>query len=174
VEDIMARKSSGAQRPRRRKASQHAAPRPPSVRSGTRGGALNPFEPMERLAKAFMPFGWFMPWLEVRTPRMDIIESERAVVIRAECPGVDKKALNIEVGDHSVTIEGSAHHESVDDNGAYFRSEITRGSFSRTVTLPAPVDRAKARADFKDGMLIVTLPKADLHKAGTVKVGRID
>jgi HSP20 family protein len=168
----MAKKSSGAQGARKRKAPQREPQRQASQNSEIRGAALNPFEPMERLARAFMPFGWFMPWLELRTPKMDIIENERAVVIKAECPGVDKNALNVEVSDNSLTIEGSTHHESTDDKDAYLRTEIAHGNFSRTISLPAPVDRAKAKADFKDGILIITLPKAD--RTGSVKVGRID
>lgn len=173
----MAKKSSVGRRvQKQRKGAEHGreqvAQRRSETHSQTRVGALNPFEPMERLAKAFVPFGWFMPWLDIRMPKMDVIDHLEEVVVKAELPGVDKKALNVEVGDNSVTIEGSTHEEATEERSAYYRSEITRGTFSRTVTLPVAVDGSKAKADFKDGMLIVTLPK--LNKPGGVKVGRID
>lgn len=168
----MAKKSTAARRaPKRSKSAE--ANRPVAQHVETRGAALNPFEPMERLARAFMPFGWFMPWLEARTPKMDVIDEPGEIVVMAEVPGADKKAINVEVGDDSVTIQGSMHQESTEKRAAYYRAEISHGTFSRTVTLPGPVDGSKATADFKDGMLIIKLPKVK-KPGGPLKVGRID
>ena len=75
---------------------------------------------------------------------------------------------DISVSDSTVTIKGESRHEEKKEDGEYFRSEITRGAFSRTVALPTDVDASKARASFGNGMLNLQLPKK--QKAKRVKV----
>lgn len=90
--------------------------------------------------------------------------------MRAEVPGVKKEDLDVSTTDNTVTIKGSTRHEEKEEKGDYYRSEITRGSFSRTVALPSEVDSAKAKARYKDGILELTLPKVNKSKRRTVKV----
>jgi HSP20 family protein len=85
-------------------------------------------------------------------------------------PGVEKKDLDISVGEDSVTIKGSTSKEEKEEKGDYYRREISRGSFIRTVALPATVDGTKAKASFKDGMLELTLPKTEKAKRHSVKL----
>ena len=74
------------------------------------------------------------------------------------------------MGDDSVTIRGETRKETKEEKGDYHRCEISHGSFSRTVALPAAVDGAKAAAIFKDGILELTLPKVQATKRHKIAV----
>jgi len=138
----------------------------------------NPFEEMERMFDQYLHGGWLHPWSvfreaalpDIRFPKVDVVDREDEVVVKAEIPGVDKKDINVTVGDDSVTIKGATCHEQKEEDGDYYRCEISRGSFSRNVALPARVDGSRARADFRDGMLELTLPKVASAKRHTIKV----
>jgi HSP20 family protein len=69
-----------------------------------------------------------------------------------------------------VTIKGQTGHEEKEEKGEYYRCEISRGAFSRTVSLPAEVDADKAAAEFKDGVLEIRLPKLEHAKRRVLKV----
>jgi HSP20 family protein len=134
--------------------------------------AANPFEPMERFMQAFMPFAWLRPWMTMPpTPKLDVIDRDGAVLVRAEVPGVQKSRLEVEASDMAVTIKGQVqHHETREDADRYRIAETSRGTFERTVRLPTDVDSTKARATFKDGVLEVLLPKVDRSRAHHVKL----
>jgi len=146
------------------------------------GRALSPFEEMDRLFDNFMnrrwlsPLRWEMPSMtdlglhEMKVPRVDVVDRENEVLVRAEVAGVKKEDLDISVSEHSVTIKGKTSHEEKEEKGDYFRSEISRGSFSRTVALPGDVDTNNAKAVFNDGILEMTIPKAEKSKRKSVKV----
>lgn len=133
--------------------------------------ALSPFEQMERemnrAFEGFFPRGWLHPlrwdwpaWPEaVNVPRVDVLERDEDVVVRAELPGIDKKNIDISVTEASVTIKGSSETREEKKEGDYHRSEIRRGAFARTLALPCAVDSEKVKAAFKDGILEITLPK---------------
>ncbi len=144
--------------------------------------ALSPFEEMDRLFDSFFWHGWMRPWrlewptfpelraLEGKLPKVDVVDRESDILVRAEVPGVEKKDLEVSVTENAVTIKGSTRHEEQEERGDYYRKEISAGSFIRTVALPAEVDGSKAKADFKDGMLELVLPKVEKSKRHTVKV----
>ncbi|HYQ93081.1 MAG TPA: Hsp20/alpha crystallin family protein [Candidatus Competibacteraceae bacterium] len=145
--------------------------------------ALSPIEDIERMFDNFFrrgflrPFHWDWPsWselaapLEEKLPRVDVIDRDEAVVVRAEVPGVDKDNLEVTLSDNTITIKGSTSHEEKEEKGNYYRCEISQGSFARTVALPADVDGSKAKASFKDGLLEVTLPKVTPAQRHTIKV----
>jgi HSP20 family protein len=145
--------------------------------------ALSPFEDMERMFEGFFPSGWLRParwdwpaWaerampFEGRMPKVDVVDREDEVVIRAELPGVDKKDLDVSMTDNTVTIKGSTRKEEKEEKGDYYRCEISSGSFSRTVTLPAQVDAGKSSARFKDGVLELKVPKKEQAKRRSIKV----
>jgi len=146
--------------------------------------AMNPFEEMERLFEQFMgrswmrPFNWDNPlWsemaksMEVRVPSVDVIDREEEVVVRAEIPGFDKENLEVSLSDDRLTIKGSTRQEKEEkEAGEYTRREMSRGSFTRVVALPANVDGEKARASFKDGVLEMTLPKLKPSKRTRINV----
>jgi HSP20 family protein len=144
--------------------------------------ALSPFEEMDRMFDQYFRRSWMRPWRfewpsfpelalpEMKLPKVDVVDREAEVVIKAEVPGVEKKDLDISVGEDSVTIKGSTSHEEKEEKGDYYRREISRGAFLRTVALPATVDGSKAKASFKDGMLELTLPKVEKARRHTVKI----
>lgn len=144
--------------------------------------ALSPFEEMDRMFDQYFRRGWMRPWRfdwpslpeaglpDIKAPKVDVIDRENEVVVKAEIPGVEKKDLDISVGEDTVTIKGSTRHEEKEEKGDYYRCEISRGAFSRTVALPATVDGGKARGSFKDGVLELTLPKIEKAKRHSVKV----
>lgn len=146
--------------------------------------ALRPFEEMERLMERltgdFPGRGWLRPWHlewptwaempEFRMPKVDVIDRDEDVLIRAELPGVEKKDLEISTSDTSVTIKATTRHEEKEEEGDFYRCEISRGSFARTVALPAVVDSAKGKASLRDGVLELTLPKVDKAKRHTIAV----
>ncbi len=92
-------------------------------------------------------------------PKVDVLDQDTQIVVRAEVPGIDRENLDISVTDNLVTIRGQSRHEESKEEGAYFRREISQGAFERTVLLPSDVDADKAKATFTDGMLELTLPK---------------
>ena len=145
--------------------------------------ALSPFDEMDRLFESFFPRGWARPFrwerpswgemmapLEGRQPRIDVLDQDERILVRAEVPGVDKKDLDISTTENTVTIRGTSHHEEKEEKGEYYRCEISRGEFSRTVALPGEIDGTKAKATFKDGVLELSLPKVAKSKRHAIKV----
>lgn len=144
---------------------------------------VSPFEAMDRLFESHFPGGWMRPFnmewpswaegkapFEGKTPKVDVIDRDGEVVVKAELPGVDKKDIDLSVTRNSVTIKGTTSHEEKEEKGDYYRCEMSRGSYQRTVMLPADVAEDKAKASFKDGVLELTLPKLETAKRQTVKI----
>ncbi|MFQ5487930.1 MAG: Hsp20/alpha crystallin family protein [Gammaproteobacteria bacterium] len=145
--------------------------------------APSPFEEMDRLFESFFPRNWLRPmrweWpaagelaapFEGRLPKVDVVDRDSDILVRAELPGVDKKDLDISITDNTVTIHATTSREAEEEKGEYYRREITRGSFSRTVALPAEVDADAAKASFKDGILELTVPKVEKAKRRRIEV----
>jgi HSP20 family protein len=144
---------------------------------------MSPFEEMERMFDNYFTRGWLRPFrrewptfpeiaapFEGKTPSVDVIDRDNEVVVKAELPGVDKKDIDISVSQNTVTIKGTTSHEEKEEKGDYYRCEISRGSYSRTLSLPAEVDEEKTKAEFKDGILELTMPKKKKSKRHTIKV----
>ncbi|MFW3615225.1 Hsp20/alpha crystallin family protein [Billgrantia antri] len=141
-----------------------AAPSPASSQD------VSPFRELDRMFDRFLERGWGHPlrWdLPVferlaagsRIPKVDVINRDAEVVIRAELPGMAREDLDVSVTDSTVTIKGESHKETKEENGEYYRCEISHGSVERTVALPCEVDAEKAEARFDNGLLELTLPK---------------
>ena len=109
------------------------------------------------------PFGWERPLAELQAlaPSVDVVDREDEVVVRAEVPGFKKEDIDISVSGTMLTIKGDMKAEKKEEKGDYYRCEIARGAFARTLALPAEVDEAKAKAAMKDGVLELTLPKLE-------------
>ena len=105
-------------------------------------------------------------------PRMDIVEKDDAILIKAEVPGVDKKDINISVKDRVLTIEGEKKNEVVDQNSNYYRTERVFGSFKRQFELPEEVETEKVDAKYENGILTIDLKKREVVKpeAKVIKV----
>lgn len=103
---------------------------------------------------------------------VDISESDDEVFVRAELPGLEKDQIHVEVKDNFLTLSGEKQHRNEHKDRNAHRVESAYGRFSRTVSLPSEVVSEKANASYKNGVLEVTLPKAENAKrrAITVKV----
>lgn len=96
-------------------------------------------------------------------PAVDLEETEDAYVLRGDLPGLDKDKISVTVRDNIVTLEGvrETSSESQDSKKGFYSQERSYGSFARSLNLPGPVDESKISATYKDGVLIVTLPKLE-------------
>ena len=109
-----------------------------------------------------------------RYPLINLYEDKDAVYLEALAPGVDPATLNLSVVGNTLSITGEKRRVAGDVKPeAFHRSERATGKFVRHLQLPVEVDEGKVRADYKDGLLIVTLPKAERAKPKqiTVQVG---
>ncbi|MEN8108675.1 MAG: Hsp20/alpha crystallin family protein [Pseudomonadota bacterium] len=145
---------------------------------------MNPWDDMERWFDEFGRRGWLHPvsweWpkhmealapFEGRMPKVDMVDREHEIVVRAELPGVNKDDMEVTLSEHSVTIEAhTTREEKVEDEGRYYRREMSRGDFQRTLALPTNVDEEKATATFSEGVLELKLPKLEKTPRRTVKV----
>lgn len=140
---------------------------------------FGPFEEMERLFEGFFPRNWLRSqqreeWplmaYEMRVPRIDIVDRDDEIVVRAEIPGVEKKDLEISLNEDMLTIKGGTRQEATEEKGDYYRCEISNGMFARTIALPVSVDADKAKSEFKDGVLKLALPKLENARRRTIKV----
>lgn len=148
---------------------------------GSRG--MSPFGEMERMFENYLSRNWMHPFrmewpsfpkiaapFSGKIPSVDVIDRDNEVIVKAELPGVDKKDIDISVTQNTVTIKGTTSHEEKEEKGDYYRCEMSRGSYSRTLSLPADVDEGKSKAKFKDGILELSLPKLKKSKRHTIKV----
>lgn len=106
-------------------------------------------------------------------PTVDIAETDAAYQIKAELPEVKKEDVKVTVEDGVLTISGERRHETEEKGKTYHRVERSYGSFVRSFTLPDHVDEAGVKAEYKDGVLNLHLPKSEKAKpkAIDVKVG---
>lgn len=144
---------------------------------------MRPFENFDHMLEHFFDRGWMRPlfkdspvWdrfsmFEPRSPRIDMIDRDSEFLIRAEVPGIDRKDLDVSINDNTVTIKGHRETETKEEKGEYYRCEISRGSFARTLPLPSDVDPDKANAIFKDGILELTLPKLKEVRRRKIDIG---
>jgi len=118
------------------------------------------------------PFGRERPLAEFSAlaPSVDVIDREDEVLVRAEVPGFKKEDIDVSVSGTMLTLKGDTKTEEKEEKGDYYRCEITRGAFSRTLALPAEVDESKARASMKDGVLELTLPKVEKSKRRRITI----
>jgi HSP20 family protein len=94
------------------------------------------------------------------TPALDIVEKDSAFEITAELPGLDAKNIELSVSDDVLTIKGEKNEEREEKTKDRYVSERRYGSFRRSVQLPSSVDANKIEANYKSGILTVTLPKS--------------
>jgi HSP20 family protein len=103
-------------------------------------------------------------------PAVDIIENDRAIVLNAELPGIDAKNIEVTVENDVLTLKGERHVEKEAKKENFHRMERAYGVFTRSFALPAHVDKANVTADFKDGLLTVTVPRSAAATARVIEV----
>jgi HSP20 family protein len=103
-------------------------------------------------------------------PKVDIYETKDAICVRAELPGVDKAAVNVEVKDGVLTLRGERKLEKEVKEENYHRIERSYGTFHRSFSLPSSVDEEKVTARMNDGVLEVDLPKKEQAKPKQIRI----
>lgn len=103
-------------------------------------------------------------------PAIDVAEKDDAVLVRAEVPGCTPEDIEISVYGNTLTLSGEKKESHEDKHDGYYHLESTYGSFRREIPMPAEVDADKIEAVVKNGVLSVTLPKAEKSKAVKVQV----
>jgi HSP20 family protein len=106
------------------------------------------------------------PW----TPIVDIYETQDSVIIDAELPGMKQSDIEVNVTDNTLTIKGEKKQEKETKEENFYRVERVYGLFSRTFTLPVGVHADKIKATYKDGVLKITLPKAEEVKPKLIPI----
>jgi HSP20 family protein len=103
-------------------------------------------------------------------PTVDIFEKGEDLVIRAEIPGVSKDDIDINVENNTLTIRGERKREEEFKQEQAYRAERIYGSFLRTFSLPRTVDSSRISASYRDGVLELTLPKAEEAKPKKIQI----
>jgi HSP20 family protein len=110
-------------------------------------------------------------WLtRAMKPSFDMAETDAAIEIKMDVPGMDAKDIDIQVNGSLLTISGERKEEEEEKGKTFHRVERRYGSFSRSMTLPCAVNEDKVFAEYKEGVLTVTLPKTEDSKAHKIKV----
>ncbi len=142
------------------------------------------FDELERMFGHLAPRGWLRPfqwdlpgWAEAignegKLPRVDVIDQEDTLLVRAELPGASKDDIDVTISDNLLTISSQTRKETTkEEKGKYQRREIYQGSYSRSLMLPVDVDGDKAKAEFKDGILELRFPKLEKAKRRLISIG---
>ena len=128
--------------------------------------------PPRRWMETSGPLGWKWP-LGIdyeRAFRLDVIDRDKELEVRAELPGVEKDDVNVTISGDRLVIEAEREFEEEDEKDDFYRHELGYGKLMRTVALPEEVDAEHIHAELKEGILNVTLPKIRVAEKHTVKV----
>ena len=103
-------------------------------------------------------------------PAVDLFEKDDSFVIKAELAGVDKENITIDLKDGVLTLSGERSYDNEVSEDNYYRRERTYGKFRRAFSLPADVDSDKIKAEFKDGVLQIEVPKPEERKPKQITI----
>ena len=127
-------------------------------------------EQVNRLFEGSLPRRSDQSALTTWAPAVDIYETENELVLKADLPDVNEKDLDIRIESNILTIKGERKFEEKVNEDNYLRIERTYGSFSRSFSLPSTVDNGSIKANYKNGVLTVELPKRAESKPRQVKI----
>ena len=136
----------------------------------------NVLEEFEQIFENFFPQGWLRPFESRKElqfenlPKVDVIDRDDTIVVKAALPGVAKEDLEVSTTPQTVTIRGKTRKETKEEKDEYYRCEISTSDYLRTVPLPASIDETKVKAVFKDGLLELRCPKLESAKRHSVKI----
>jgi HSP20 family protein len=125
--------------------------------------------PLRRASLDIEPF-WRREWALTSAPAVDVVETDTAYEIKADLPGMDEKDVEVHLANGGLTIKGEKQEEKEEKQKDYYLHERHFGSFERSFRMPDGVDAAKIEANFKNGVLTVTLPKTVEAQAAPKKI----
>ncbi|MDQ3890764.1 MAG: Hsp20/alpha crystallin family protein [Actinomycetota bacterium] len=108
---------------------------------------------------------------ETWLPAVDVWETERELVLSFDLPGIPEDKISVELDDDVLTVTGERERTQEHSDERFFRFERRFGTFSRSVTLPAGVNEGEIKADYKDGVLEVRVPKPEEQKPKKIQIG---
>jgi len=120
----------------------------------------SPFAELTRTSQLWS--GW--------TPALDVYEDKESFIVKAELPGMKREDIEVSLHDGALSISGERKSETQHEDAEVYRAERFFGRFQRTVTLPGPVAADKVKAQYKDGVLTITLPKTEEAKPKQIDV----
>ncbi|MEA5583412.1 Hsp20/alpha crystallin family protein [Nodularia harveyana UHCC-0300] len=103
-------------------------------------------------------------------PAVEVHDNGSELILRAEIPGVDSKDLDVQVTQDAISIAGEHHYKHSEKSHGNIRSEFRYGKFQRIIPLPSKVQNQEVKADLKDGILTLTLPKLEPEQNKVFKV----
>ena len=104
------------------------------------------------------------------SPSVDIFETEESIVVKAEVPGVDPKEIELSLENNVLTLKGDRRFEKETKDENYHRIERSYGGFSRSFSIPALVEEAAIKADYKEGVLTIVLPKTEKARPKQIQI----
>jgi len=104
------------------------------------------------------------------SPAVDIFETEGEIVVKAELPGMERKDITLHLENNVLTLRGERKFEKETKDENYHRIERSYGAFSRSFSIPATVDDENIRAEYKDGVLNIVLPKKEQARPKQIKI----
>ena len=110
------------------------------------------------------------PFTRSEFPSIDLSEDDQKIEVKAEMPGLEAKDVNISVDKGILTLQGEKKLEDEEKRGNYRRIECSYGSFYRTIPLPSEVDENKIKAQYKNGILTIIMPKTEEYKAKQIEI----
>lgn len=128
---------------------------------------LVPWRPLRDLSREMLDLFEHSPlpyWGEWRSPRVDVYQTESDVIIEAEIPGVDRDDLELYVDENTVRLAGQFRQNEEFKDEHVYRTERHYGSFARTIPLPVEVKPDRAKAEYKNGVLLVSIAKKEPGK----------
>jgi len=108
--------------------------------------------------------------LTLRSPLTDLEETDKEVIAKFELPGVDKKDIQLNITENKIEVKVEKRKESKEKKKGYYRMERRYSGFYRAIPLPEGVHPEKAKAKYEDGILEVTMPKAETKKISKVEI----
>lgn len=130
-----------------------------------------PFRDIDELwERFFRELSTIEPFRQEWVPSLDVSETENNIVVKAELPGIDPKEIDISLTDDLLTIKGEKKQEKEEKDENYHRVERSYGAFTRSLRLPQEVRSEKIEANYKDGILKITLPKSEEAKRKEIKI----
>ncbi|PSB00604.1 Hsp20/alpha crystallin family protein [Merismopedia glauca] len=103
-------------------------------------------------------------------PAVEMSDQENNIVVKASLPGVEPKDIDVSVSRNAVKITGEHTYENKTENKGFYHSEFSYGRFERTIKLPVAVQNDQVKAEFNNGILILSLPKVEGDQNKVVKV----
>jgi len=108
--------------------------------------------------------------LKTWNPAVDLYEESDRFVIKAELPGLDRKDIEVDLNDRVLTLKGERSFENEVKEDGYYRKERAFGKFHRAFTLPANLNADEIKAEFKDGLLTINIPKPEEEKPKQITI----